>query len=156
MPAPSLFPIDLKCPAVQFVGVRGSGEKKEDADGYGNTVNAVREEVLARFPEANSVPIDYPAIKVLEGGLFYYGSAYRNSINDGENKLASFLNAFQTRCGSAKIVLVGFSQGAQVAADVYQSVKPAVRGMIVALALFGDPGSTPSRPPSISEIMILP
>jgi hypothetical protein len=52
------------CPAYQIFGGRGSGEKVGDGGGYGVTVDAVRQTILAKRSGGRSNYIDYPAIAV--------------------------------------------------------------------------------------------
>jgi hypothetical protein len=132
------------CPSAEVVGVRGSGETATDHNGFGKTVYAVAHAVATGYKGAHADPIDYPAIAVDITNPQYPGN-YRRSVNAGINNLSSFLAAFHTRCSSKPIVLVGFSQGAQVAGNVYQSIATAVRKKIVALALFGDPRFNPDQ-----------
>lgn len=133
------------CPAVQFVGVRGSGEKNSDGAGYGKTVNDVRLKILERYPDAGTFFVDYQAIPVniLDPR---YSSRYRTSVADGVHKLGLFLTRFTARCRTTPVVLVGFSQGAHVAGDVYQTATSYVRSKIVGLALIGDPRFNPDQP----------
>jgi Cutinase len=60
--------------------------------------------------------------------------------------LSSYLSSQHSLCPYTKFALAGYSQGAQVAGDVYQSVNPGVRSQIVALALLGDPRFNPKQP----------
>ncbi|WP_410575558.1 PQQ-binding-like beta-propeller repeat protein [Amycolatopsis sp. cmx-4-61] len=141
---PTAYGADAACPAVQFVGVRGSGEKNSDGAGYGTTVNSVRERVLAKYPDAQTYFIDYPAIPVSPLDPRYL-SNYRDSIAKGINVLTSFLNSFATRCSGSAVVLAGYSQGAHVAGDVYQSLGKAAQDMVVGLTLLGDPRFNPGQ-----------
>lgn len=71
--------------------------------------------------------------------------AYHDSVVDGKNWLREHLASEVTTCPGTKLVLSGYSQGAQVAADVYQrSVSAVERRHILALVLFGDPYFNPS------------
>jgi alpha-tubulin suppressor-like RCC1 family protein len=127
------------------VGVRGSDEDQQDGQGYGDTVNAVRQIILRDFPGsvANHF-IEYPAIPVFYGGVLYREN-YPRSVNEGKNALSSFLNSFHTRCPTSFIALVGYSQGAHVAGDVFQEIRQSVRDKITAMALFGDPRFNPRQ-----------
>jgi hypothetical protein len=133
------------CPTYQFIGVRGSGEKNVDAGGYGSTVAAVKTKVLQQRGGGTASFVDYPAVPVTPGDQKYVNN-YKLSVNQGINTLSSFVAAFHTRCKAAAIVLVGYSQGAHVAGNVYQSVSQAVRDKVVALVMFGDPRFNPNQP----------
>lgn len=141
---PTASGAEASCPAVQFVGVRGSGEKNSDGAGYGNTVNSVRQRVLAKYPNAQTNFIDYPAIPFAPLDRHYL-SNYRDSIAHGINTLTSFLNSFATRCAGSAVVLAGYSQGAHVAGDAYQGLGKAAQDMVVGVTLLGDPRFNPDQ-----------
>ena len=67
--------------------------------------------------------------------------AYHESVVGGQTKLASEIKTMTSgNCAATPLVLVGYSQGAQVAADVFQRDLTATqRSHIVAVVLFGDP-----------------
>jgi hypothetical protein len=67
--------------------------------------------------------------------------AYHDSVVEGKVWLRQHLKFIVAKCATAtKLVLVGYSQGAQVAADVYQDLQSAqLRRQILGVALFGDP-----------------
>lgn len=132
------------CPEYQFVGVRGSAETNDSAGGYGATVDAVRAQVLQQRAGGAASFVDYPAIPVDFFNLKYNGN-YRASVNKGINVLSSLISAFHTRCKNTPITIVGYSQGAHVAGDVYQSISQAVRDKIVALVMLGDPRFNPAQ-----------
>jgi hypothetical protein len=81
---------------------------------------------------------DYPAA----GGFSLVGAAvkvplaYHASVVTGKNWLSRTISTTATTCPQTKMFLTGYSQGAQVTADVYQNGStPHVLG----IALFGDP-----------------
>ena len=137
--------IQATCPAAQFVGVRGSGEKNSDGDGYGNTINSVRMRVLSQYPDAQTFFVDYQAIPVDFLNPRYLPN-YRRSINQGIAVTTSFINSFHTRCPGSAVVLAGYSQGAHVAGDAYQGLGTAVKDKVVGVALIGDPRFNPDQP----------
>ncbi|SEF27383.1 Outer membrane protein assembly factor BamB, contains PQQ-like beta-propeller repeat [Amycolatopsis pretoriensis] len=104
----------------------------------------MRQRVLAKYPDAQTYFIDYPAIpvNVLDPN---YLPHYRDSIAKGINALTGFLNSFATRCSGSAVVLAGYSQGAHVAGDVYQGLGKAAQDMVVGLTLLGDPRFNPDQ-----------
>lgn len=71
--------------------------------------------------------------------------AYHGSVKDGTRWLRDFIPREIRTCPAIKLVLVGYSQGAQVAGDVYQrDVTRAERRDILAVLLFGDPYFNPA------------
>jgi hypothetical protein len=67
--------------------------------------------------------------------------AYHDSVVQGEGLLSAKLHSLIRTCGGkTAIVLAGYSQGAQVTADVFQrDLSDAERSHVSALVLFGDP-----------------
>lgn len=130
------------CPTTQFVGVRGSGETATDGEGYGPLVNTVRQNVVVNGT-IEYKRIDYTAVSVPDARKNPF--LYMPSVNDGKAKLTSFLTNFHGTCASTPIVLAGYSQGAHVAADVFQEIDAGVRARIVGIVLFGDPRFNPDQ-----------
>jgi hypothetical protein len=67
--------------------------------------------------------------------------AYHASEDQGRKAVLSFVGSeIAGTCGSSsKIILLGYSQGAQATADAYEQLKPAQRGHVAAVVLWGDP-----------------
>lgn len=130
------------CPTIEFVGVRGSGEPP----GFGREVDAIRAAVASGSHGVESFAIAYPAIPVNPFRGLPYLAEYRRSVNQGKNALTSFLNAFHTRCSTTSLVLVGYSQGAQIVGDIYQSIKKVIQNKIAAVAMLADPRFNPKQP----------
>ncbi len=66
--------------------------------------------------------------------------AYRASVRKGQAILKSLIQGqAASACSSTKIVLVGYSQGAQVTANVLQGLSKDLRQQIAAVVLFADP-----------------
>lgn len=88
---------------VYVIGVRGTSESA----GYGS-VGSVVSSVLAAIPGSAGVALDYPAS--------WLDPLYPDSVTDGINTLISLVKNYADNC-SGNIVLVGFSQGANVITD---------------------------------------
>jgi hypothetical protein len=67
--------------------------------------------------------------------------AYHDSENEGRKEVLSFVKTqIAGACGNAsKIVLLGYSQGAQATGDAYEQLSPADRKHVAAVVLWGDP-----------------
>jgi hypothetical protein len=106
-------------------------------------MGALRNEIMSQVPGLKYDHVDYPSIKVLEGGLLnadnYVLSLYSSSELDGQVKLQDKIHALHNECPTVPIVLGGYSQGAHVVGDVYQSLSPKSKSYIAAVAMFGDP-----------------
>ena len=122
-PSPSPTPAPVACPKLQFVGVRGSGETASDFGGYGKTVGTIKDTIEKKVPQTASTAIEYPAIPVGYGAL-YYGIAYENSVAKGRTVLDTLITKFITDCPKTYLILAGYSQGAQVAGDEFAYLTP--------------------------------
>ena len=132
------------CPDVFVVGVRGSGQS-----GYGQQVSGTVEVLVERIASSGrsvtDVPLEYPAISVSDSfGLVLINGDYDRSVARGVRELRRVLSVETARCGASSIVLVGYSQGAQVIKEAVAESVPDVR--IVALVLLADPTRDPSQP----------
>jgi hypothetical protein len=136
----------FSCPSVQFVGVRGSGESYFGNDGLGSTVDDVKNQLVAKGVTGLGVEaIMYPAVPLFYDGLTAYPADYAASVEQGEDALTSFFDTFSSHCSSTPVILVGYSQGAQIAADVADALPSAIQAQIVAMTLFGDPLFNPTQ-----------
>ena len=70
--------------------------------------------------------------------------AYTGSVNAGKAWVTSTVNTFANTCPASKIILSGYSQGAQIAADLFQT--PSVHRKVFAVVLWGDPKFNPQDP----------
>ncbi|CAO2647048.1 Nn.00g079700.m01.CDS01, partial [Neocucurbitaria sp. VM-36] len=99
------------CPAIHVFGAR----ETTVSPGYG-TAGVVVNLILNAYPGATSEAIAYPAC----GGQASCGSiSYANSVQQGVAAVASAVNAFNTKCPSTQLVLVGYSQGGQIFDDAF-------------------------------------
>ncbi|KAK0625106.1 cutinase-domain-containing protein [Bombardia bombarda] len=99
------------CPSIHVFGAR----ETTVSPGFG-TAGVVVNLILNAYPGATSEAITYPAC----GGQSSCGGiAYGESARQGTNNVASQVNAFNTRCPSAQIVLVGYSQGGQIMENAF-------------------------------------
>jgi Cutinase len=129
------------CPAYDVIDSRGSGEPE-------GTVSPPGEWFYAQFLSLHSgytvqqETNPYPAagdVWTLIGGLLKLPAAYNTSVVAGETWLANRLNTLVSTCPATKILLSGYSQGAQVTGDVYERASSSLRLHILGVALFGDP-----------------
>jgi hypothetical protein len=81
------------------------------------------------------------------GALFHIGKlgAYTGSVHDGTQWLERTVQQEVASCPSTKIILTGFSQGAQATADFYQrDITAAEKSHVAGVVLFGDPYFNPA------------
>ena len=88
------------CPGVHVFGAR---ETTAPA-GYGSAGTFVNL-ILNAYAGSTAEAINYPA----QGD-----SAYGSSVQTGTKNIANQINAFNTKCPNSKLVVVGYSQGAQI------------------------------------------
>lgn len=115
------------CADLLFVGVRGSGEQAP----YGTTIKAVEQELATATQKSrhdltvHQVFLDYPAtsldqlnLATIENMVLPDGSAsaspYFHSVDAGVSELERLATSEAKRCPSQKLLVAGFSQGAEV------------------------------------------
>jgi hypothetical protein len=99
---------EAACPGLYLYGVRGTGE----AAGLGLPIGALATELQARMPgQVQTVASTYPAsgIDVLQGFV-----QYKASVQAGRQLLDAALDQFAQDCPDSDVVVVGYSQGADV------------------------------------------
>ena len=88
-------------PGVYMIVARGTSEPPGEG-----TSQQVADKVVAQIPGSASVPLDYPAAPTF---------AYFASLSQGAITLINEIIQYVDACGeSARIALIGFSQGGQV------------------------------------------
>jgi len=132
------------CPDVQIIGVRGSGQT-----GYGQQVAGVvaplERNIADTGRSVSARTLEYPAISISDSfGLVLLNGEYDESVQTGAHSLRFVIDEISTECRETQIVLVGYSQGAQVIKVAMENTLPEVR--IAAVALLADPTREPSQP----------
>lgn len=140
------------CADFLFVGVRGSGEP----NGFGDTITGVRDGLKKRWQREGTVRqvwLDYPAVAPqtletvpMESLLFEQpmpSTEYFDSARKGAEKLTAVIRDAQKRCPRERIILAGFSQGAQVITRALAVTRPGDR--LLAAILLGSPSHYPGQ-----------
>ncbi|KAL4897337.1 cutinase [Aspergillus ambiguus] len=134
------------CPNIHVFGAR---ETTAPA-GFG-TAGTVVDLILNAHPGATSEAIDYPATG---------DDAYASSVQQGVQAVADQVSAFVGNCPDTQIVLVGYSQGAQIMddamcgggdanmgiSDTAAAISSDVGSHVKAMIWMGDPRHTPGAP----------
>jgi acetylxylan esterase len=131
------------CPSGAYIIVaRASGEPA----GYG-IIGGVKDQLLSMVPGSDSEAVDYPAT---------YDN-YFNSETEGVTAMRDDITKFIDGCPKTPVVLMGYSQGAQVAADALvgqddkffstsspanQSIDQKYASQVACVILMGDPSFT--------------
>lgn len=125
------------CSDVAIIGASGSGQT-----GYGEQVESVVD-VLARGAAQSGMsvtaqPLDYPAVSISDNfGLALFNGDYNRSVGIGAANLADRLDALRRDCPATQVVLIGYSQGAQVVKTAMAGRAPVDR--LAAVILLADP-----------------
>lgn len=133
------------CPGVHVFGAR----ETTASPGFGSSSTVVNM-VTSAFAGSTSEAIDYPACG---GQASCGGVSYADSAKQGASAVTSAVNNFAAGCPDSQIVLVGYSQGAQImddalcgggdtaegVTDTSVPLSPAAVGQIKAAIFMGDP-----------------
>lgn len=142
------------CGELDVVFARGSGQSLGQAESV-----RIRAEIEKRIP-VSLAPVfyelgtesygghKYPAIDV--GNVFNgnpigawvsagYANDYGKSVDAGVGELYNYVVQRNAKCPNARIILGGYSQGAQVIGQTLPKFSAAVQSKIDFVALFGDP-----------------
>jgi len=129
------------CPPLVFFGIRGSGETAKDYYGYGQIILSMRNYLQDLVPAMGSEPVSYPATAVPWPDP-RYKVAYGNSVSRGVATVMTMYAALRSWCPRTRLVLAGYSQGADVAYRVSSLLPRAARSRVI-IAAFGDPHFNP-------------
>ncbi|KAM0441086.1 hypothetical protein ACHAPT_000391 [Fusarium lateritium] len=117
-----------------------------EAEGPG-IIGEVAQKILNRIPGSDMVSLEYPALY----------DPYEPSQTEGVKTLTEVVNKYAKSCPKTKMILLGFSQGAHIIADVMcgasskgfpstKSQPSKVSNKVAALVLMGDPSTTEGQP----------
>ena len=125
------------CPDIAIVGARGSGQQGY-GEQVGDVVRGLVDDAQRIGLNAKDAPLDYPAISLADSfGLALFTGEYDRSVATGVEALTGELERLRSQCPTTGVVLVGYSQGAQVIKQTMLSRAPLDR--IVSVILLGDP-----------------
>jgi len=147
--------VDSDCLSVETIYARGSGDQK-NGDWWGRFQDSLNERlkpagITSHFYELGTEAYGnaiYPAVNV---GNVFNGNAtgaaisagksfdYGNSVAAGKVELKKYLTLRLERCPTARVVIGGYSQGAQVVREAVSELPEDITKNIDFLALFGDP-----------------
>ena len=152
-------PPTARCPKFVVFDSRGSGEPKGISNPGEAFLRGFRDRLRSLHVRSVVTAVSnlYPAVGVWSwnplkvgerlngvGAILGIGKlgAYTDSAREGERKVKSFVqNQVKSLCGKAgtKIVLLGYSQGAQATGDAYEDLNANLRKHVAAVAMWGDP-----------------
>lgn len=132
------------CPQVQVVGVRGQSQSLDKNRGLGTEVDGVVTDLEERLAEKGVDDIDVDAVRHRSRDASDV-DVYEADVDQGRRLLALQLTASVRDCPEARLAVVGFSQGAQIAQETLAD-RPALARRVDALALIGSPRHDPDAP----------
>lgn len=150
----SALKIDDTCSQVELIFARGSGQspKSNEAERFREQVESrIKNPTTKHYYELGTETYGghkYEAINVgnvLNGNPIGakassgYAFDYGKSVDSGVGELYNYLEKRNKKCPNARIVLGGYSQGAQVIGQTLPKLSSAIQNRIVFNALFGDP-----------------
>jgi hypothetical protein len=129
--------VEVGCADVAVIGVSGSGQT-----GYGEQVEGVVDRIVSEAGSLGLIvdaePLRYPAVSISDNfGLALFNGDYNRSVSTGAANLNVRLNGLGRDCPSTQIVLVGYSQGAQVIKTAMAGRPPIDR--LTSVILLADP-----------------
>lgn len=132
---------ERKCADYIVIDSRGSGERGGLSSPGAVFYPTFRAAVLSheRSAKVAVIPNGYPAwgsVPTMISALAKLPQRYHQSVVEGKKWLSGQIGTLLTNCPDSKLVLTGYSQGAQVTGDVYQN---ASSKRIIGVVLFGDP-----------------
>ncbi|EXF75131.1 hypothetical protein COL5a_007336 [Colletotrichum fioriniae] len=110
-------------------------------------IGAIANNIQSQVPGSDIVPVDYPALL----------NPYQPSQKAGVTAMTKLVQDYAKACPQTKMVLMGYSQGAHVTADVlcgtsetgFEATEPQatdVTDKIAAVVLMGDPSHVTGQP----------
>lgn len=149
--APFLEQRQNSCPNVHVFGAR----ETTTPQGFGSAGTVVNM-IVAANTGATKEEIVYPAAG---------GNNYSSSVRAGVLAVTNQVSTFATKCPQARIVLVGYSQGAQIMDDAMcgggdvneqitnttSPISAAVAAQVKAMIWMGDPRHTPGAPYNVGN-----
>lgn len=126
--------ITTACQAqVAIIGARGSGEELNSGgvgfESFGTRSNEMAKFIISRLPSSvtyRTIGLRYSAIGLdgaVKGSFYTRKNEYKSSVDGGVKLAQTIINRLAKNCPGSKIILVGYSQGADVMHSVAASYK---------------------------------
>lgn len=143
-----------QCAKLYFVSARGSGQNPGGSgfdQGAGVQGAGVYSALVSRLRfgagQTQMDPVNYAARPVnvaamASTNMDYYNKSEQGGVNVFKGEVANIVSG----CPGSRIVMFGFSQGAQAAADAFAQLSVSQRKHVTKLILFADPRRNPHDP----------
>jgi hypothetical protein len=147
------------CPELVFIAARGSGQNGTFTPKFGAGLGDRGERVLTKLREElelgkrdlPAIGVPYPAVAValgpggsIEPGTF--GSIYDKSVGLGVAATKFAIVSVLRACTKTRLVLFGYSQGAQVIGLAFGALDAVARNRVARVILFADAQYRPADP----------
>lgn len=143
----TLHPRQISCSSVHLIVARASGE--DPGEGI---IGAVSSDIQSRVPNADAEAIDYPATL----------ANYQSSEAEGVAEMTRVVTDYAAACPDSQLVLMGYSQGGQVAMDTicgtssagFAATEPldaGVAAQIAAVVVMGEPTFVPGEAYTVGD-----
>ena len=135
--------VDDGCDDAIVIAARGSGQPP----GVGEQNQAVIDKLAAaQMWDAFTVDaVPYPAPSVQDDPTAWFEGRYDESVDAGVVSTAAAVRRWTTTCADADIVLLGYSQGAQVVESTVEGLEPGASERISAVVVMASPRHDPGR-----------
>lgn len=141
------------CPDWAFISARGSGQNFPQMEKYAGGLGSRGRSTWRKAQDLSglttyefpAIAVDYEAVGVkIEPGDI--PSVYNGSVDLGVTETQIAILETLNDCANTRLVLFGFSQGAQVIGDAYAALSPAAAERVALVVLLADPKYTPGDP----------
>lgn len=134
------------CPRVMLFSARGSGQNSGAALAYGlgdrglHYWKNLQGQLSVGGAWLDARAVNYPAVALdYADAVNLFTGTYTDSVNRGTNDLIAKIARLNSVCGSAtRVAVFGYSQGAEVVGNVWQS-STLIRTQAIVWTLFADP-----------------
>ncbi|TEA21115.1 Acetylxylan esterase 2 [Colletotrichum sidae] len=109
------------CPPIHIFGAR----ETTAPPGFGAAAGIV-DDITKANQGATNEAIDYPACG---GATDCLGVSYADSVKNGTDSVAKTVNDFNAKCPKTKLVMLGFSQGAQIMDNAFCGGGDSIEGV---------------------------
>ncbi|MBD9700383.1 cutinase family protein [Flavimobilis sp. GY10621] len=146
--------ITKSCKAqVAVIGARGSGEGQSAGTipGFGTRVSPVAQSIRSKMANGTKIrylSAIYPAVEA--SNAVTAPKVYQNSVNYGVSSVKSMVTKLVDNCPKTRIVLAGYSQGAQVMHGVARQLTGKYQKAISSIILIANPVNNMSDPLMLS------
>lgn len=132
------------CPRVEVVGLRGQAQSLRHHRALGTEVDRIVTRATTLLHRQGVDDVRVRAIRHTSHNASDL-TIFERDVAQGKRMLRRALSTIASTCPSSKVLVIGFSQGAQIAHETLAASPRLARG-VDALVLIGDPRHDPAAP----------